>query len=126
VSLARRKLLNRSGPFRPSSKHHVLACFSQRISLETGLGETSTLHAIEAVQSHMRILLGAADRAIVHTRVPPEPMLSIMACKLLNANKDQYIEAVHTLIQKIVVQSVIIDCGKQGKLFVAEQSSCKY
>jgi hypothetical protein len=132
--LAEAKLLNTvRGGFSPKNVAQVLAVFSHRVLLEIGVGEASTMHVVEAVKSHMRILLGVTDRSIVHTRAPSEPMLSVAACNILNDNQATYKDAVETLVELLTVQNVIIDRGRQGELFARllltlarDEATCRF
>lgn len=101
----------------PETDQHVLAAFSQRVGLDiTGVGEASSRLASEAVRSHMRTLVGVANRSMVLTKTASEPMHAIAAATQLSL-ADRCEKAVEKLISRIVLKGTIIEKGLQGELF---------
>jgi hypothetical protein len=111
-----------AGRFDPSNTNHVLAAFSHRVLLELSHGEASSRLAVDAIRSHMRILISVADRRLVLSRVPSEPMLSLAAMHALHTSPQvpdddwPYSIALRTLAQKIFVDAQIIEPGRLGEL----------
>lgn len=94
----------------------MLAAFAVRIGLGIGEGETSACLTMEAVRSHMRIFTGVVDQLLVTTS-PSELMLAIAAANALNTSGETYREAVKTLLDKLILRSLILDWGLQGELY---------
>jgi hypothetical protein len=95
----------------------VFAVFTHRVGLELGEGDASTRIALDAVKSHMRILLGVVDRSYAVTMAPSEPILSIAAAGVLNASKADYSLALNLLIDRLILAGILMDLGTQGELF---------
>jgi hypothetical protein len=102
--------------FRPYSEDHVFAALALRIGLELGEGEASTRLAMDAVRSHMRILIGVAGQLVI-TSSPSEPMLAIAAATALNTSPETYQTAIETLLDKPILRGLVLDRGLQGELY---------
>ena len=102
--------------FDPTNVNQVFAAFATRIGLEIGEGEASSRLAIDAVRSHMRILIGVSGRLII-TASPSEPILAIAAASMLNRTDQTYKEALKTLLDELILRGLILDRGLQGELY---------
>jgi hypothetical protein len=102
--------------FNPKDEDHVFAALAFRVGLEIGESEASMRLATEAVRSHMRILTGIAGPLIV-TAAPSEPILAIAAATALNASTQTYKDAIETLLDKLILNGLILDRGLQGELY---------
>lgn len=102
--------------FDPKDQDHVFAAFAIRIGLEISEGEASARLAMDAVRSHMRILIGLSGH-LVTTAAPSEPILAVAAAWALNSSTKTYREAIETLLGKIILRGLIIDRGIQGELY---------
>jgi hypothetical protein len=102
------------GSFLPSNVNHVLAAFANRAGLEIGEGEAATRLAIDAVDSHMRILTGIVGRLVITTS-PSEPILAIAAAEALNESDAIYKAAMETLLDKLILEGLVIDRGAMGE-----------
>jgi hypothetical protein len=102
--------------FDPSDVNHVFAAFSVRIGLKIAAeGEASEHLARNAVQSHMRILIGAHDQVVITVR-PSEPMLAIAAADALNDFLDVYKAAMTTLVNRLILRGLVLVQGIKGEL----------
>lgn len=97
------------------NEHQVLAAFAARVSLELAETEASSRLAAEAVRSHMRILV-EVSRHLLTTECPSEPVLAIAAAETLNKSHEIYTKAFKTLLDKLILQGLVIDRGLQGEL----------
>jgi hypothetical protein len=101
--------------FNPRNEDHVFAAFAVRIGLEIAEGEASECLARNAVQSHMRILIGAHDQVVI-TVTPSEPMLAIAAADALNDFLVVYKDAMTTLVNRLILRGLVLDQGIKGDL----------
>jgi hypothetical protein len=115
VTAAFEKLFSRRG-FDATNESHVFAAFATRIGLEIGEGEASVHLAMNAVRSHMRILIGVSGQLVI-TASPSEPMLAIAAASMLNRDDKTYKEALTTLLEKLILRGLVLDRGLQGELY---------
>lgn len=112
---ARRKLLC-SKQFNPSNELEVFAVFSARLLLELGVSNAANRLAREAVNNHMRVLIGAMDYDILVTDAPSEPILAIAASSILLSNEKQYRTAIETLVRALILKGLVLERGIQGEL----------
>ncbi|KZT00171.1 uncharacterized protein LAESUDRAFT_709256 [Laetiporus sulphureus 93-53] len=101
--------------FDPTNREHVFAVFANRIVLELNHTMESSRIAINAVRSHMRLLIGVHDTFIT-TAAPSEPMLAVAAAEVLNLNPQTYARALDTLMRRLIMDGVVTDRGRQGEL----------
>jgi hypothetical protein len=102
--------------FNPCNENHVFAALAVRLGLQIGEGEASAHLAVEAVRSHMRILIGVVWTLIV-TASPSEPMLAIAAAQALNASSTIYQKSIETLLDKLIPRGLVLDRGLHGELY---------
>ncbi|ETW80221.1 hypothetical protein HETIRDRAFT_475834 [Heterobasidion irregulare TC 32-1] len=114
VRLAIIKLF-RGPSFDATDQDHVLAAFANRVLLEVGESAAASRVAVVAVARHMRILMGVVG-GIVVTKAPSEPLLAIAATQVLNQASDTYNIAMKTLLEKLIINGVVLDRGLQGEL----------
>ena len=86
VQMAVKKLLC-GQDYRPSDTQHVLAVLSTRLLLNLANTLVSSKIAVEAIRSHMRILIRVDNHSILVTGTPSEPMLAIAAMTKVAAGK---------------------------------------
>jgi hypothetical protein len=97
--------------------NHVFAVFTHWVGLKLVQSKVTLHVAIEAVCSHMHILLSVVDQLFVVTKAPSKPMLLIAVTSILNQNLRQYYEVLKQLITKIILAGLVLDQGMQSKLF---------
>jgi len=110
------KKLFSGAEFNQTNEHHVFAVFAIRIGLEIGEGEASTRLAMEAVHNHMRILTSIAGRQI-NTAAPSEPILAVVAGRVLSYSSRLYQGAIETLLHKLLIPGLVLDRGRPGDLY---------
>ena len=115
VGEAQLKLLS-SREFNPLDERQVFSTFANRILLELSDTEASTRMALNAVQSHMRVLTAVVDGVVV-TQAPSEPILAIAAAQALNQKEEDYTFALNTLLDELIMRGVVKDRGLQGELY---------
>ena len=104
-------------PFIPTDIDHVLAAFTVRVGLEIREGDASDSLAKDAVCSHMKILRGTVDSLVITTS-PSEPILAIAAATSLNVSSEIYKAAIVTLVDRLVLRSLVLDRGIKGNYVV--------
>ncbi|KIM44785.1 hypothetical protein M413DRAFT_362557 [Hebeloma cylindrosporum] len=115
LGAAFKKLFSPEG-FQPTNQNHVFAAFAIRAGLEIGQGEASERLDIQAVRSHMRILKSVVGSLVI-TASPSEPMLALAAAEGLNSSEETYQEAMHTLLDELILKGLVLDRCLLGEVW---------
>ncbi|PWN46868.1 hypothetical protein IE53DRAFT_390981 [Violaceomyces palustris] len=113
--------VNRGSPaesYNPKDKQHVLAALSNRVYLDlfptrssTGGSETS----IDAVQSHMRILVDMQDDSRLVTCTSSEPALALASWDCLTRASSSYVGSLSTFLTELYHAGSVDLQGARGE-----------
>jgi hypothetical protein len=116
--LAKQKLIGGvRGSYDPSNVDHVFAALSFRLSLDACLYNSKAVDLINnAVNSHMRVVLGMDHRAgIMHTMSPSEPIIANAAMQHL-CIESNWRTSILTLVKELIEKG-IVEKGLKGELY---------
>ncbi|KAM6495125.1 hypothetical protein JOM56_009748 [Amanita muscaria] len=112
--------LTNTDPFSSMNKDHVFAVLSQRLCLDTVVAGSEAVElADRSVSHHMRLLIGlTANRSILYTHSPSEPILVLASANLMCNQKDKKrLAKVLTTLTKDLCSAGLVEKGLLGELF---------
>jgi hypothetical protein len=116
-TLAKQKLIGGVRKYDPRNVDHVFAALSFRLSLDACLYNSKAVDLINnAVNSHMRVVLGMDRRAgIMHTMSPSEPIIANAAMQHLCIQMN-WSTSIFTLVKELIEKG-IVEKGLKGELY---------
>jgi hypothetical protein len=111
------KLLCGRYDYSPSDKHHVFAAMASRLCLDPCMNnEEATALANEAVNSHLRVVVGIdSSSGWMTTVTPSEPIVADAVAEILAA-EGKWPSSVRTLAHDLLSKG-LVDKGLKGELF---------
>jgi hypothetical protein len=115
--MAAYKLLCGRSDYSPSDKHHVFAAMASRLCLDPCMNnEEATALAHEAVNSHLRVVVGIdSSSGWMTTVTPSEPIVADAVAEILAA-PGKWPSSVRTLAHDLLSKG-LVDKGLKGELF---------
>jgi hypothetical protein len=115
--MATYKLLCGRSDYSPSNKHHVFAAMASRLCLDPCMNnEEATALAHEAVNSHLRVVVGTdSSSGWMTTVTPSEPIVADAVAEILAAPA-KWQSSVRTLAHDLLSKG-LVDKGSKGELF---------
>ena len=115
--MARYKLLCGQDVYKVSNKHHVFAATASRLCLDPCMNnEEATKLAREAVNSHLRVVVGIDSSSGWMTTVTPSEPIVVDAVAEILMTEDNWRPTVYTLAQDLLSKG-LIEKGLKGELF---------
>src|SRR5437588_1127771 len=115
--MAAYKLLCGSSDYSPTDKNHVFAAMASRLCLDPCMNsEEATALAHEAVNSHLRVVVGIdSSSGWMTTVTPSEPIVADAVAEILAA-PEKWELSVRTLARDLLSKG-LVDKGSKGELF---------
>ena len=103
--------------YSPSNRHHVFAAMAARLCLDPCMNnEEATALANEAVNSHLRVVVGMdSSSGWITTVTPSEPIVADAVAEILSVG-GKWPSSVHTLAYDLFSKG-LVDKGLKGELF---------